>query len=405
LSFEFLYLGYNEWREINNIHNNSINKSEVSGQMKILIINWGENSCPGGINKTVRETAKNLSLMGHQVFLLQDNPYNMPERECIDGYEVIRISTLSKYLYGFNPEILFKFKKLIQTLSPQIIHTHGYHNLLSLEIVSLVRNNNFTIPVVFSPHLDVYKSTLAGKYLWNVYNLLGKSIFKNVDHIISPSNFEAENIKSSYGVKEVDISIIPHGINLIDNQKKIYHQNETCKLLYAGYLVDRKGVNHIIFSLNHLVNELNFKDVKLTIIGDGPEKSKLKKLCKNFNLDKYVVWQSFLEDEEYINEIKDSNIFLLLSNSEAYGITVAEALALGTPCIVSKKTALKEFLNEPGCFGVDYPPNPEEVAELVLEIINNNEQVGPFSDKIRTWYKVATDYEKVYQTLIKREES
>ena len=369
--------------------------------MKILIINGGENSCPGGINKTVRETAKNLSARGNQVVLLQENPYNNPEREFIDGYEVIRVkSSLRNYLYGFNLELLFKFKKLYRSLAPQIIHIHGYHALLSLEMISLIKNTDPHIPVVFSPHLDVYRSSYAGKYLWEIYNFFGKSIFKKCDHIISPSNFEASNISRNYGVDEKDITIIPHGVNLIDTQKKHLDKNKPCKLIYSGYLVKRKGVNHIIESLNYLVNVLNFKDVELTIIGDGPEKPNLKLLCKKYNLDKFVVWKSFLTDKEYVKEIKDSQLFLLLSNSEAYGITVAEALAMGTPCLVSRKTAIKEFLDEPGCFGVDYPPDPKQVAEKVLEIYDDEVQVGPFSDKIRTWDKVAHDYERVYQALL-----
>ena len=95
------------------------------------------------------------------------------------------------------------------------------------------------------------------------------------------------------------------------------------------------------------------------------------------------------------------DIFLLLSNSEAYGITVAEALALGIPCIITKITALNEFINEPGCFGVNYPPDPTEVAKMVLKIYTDDVKVGPFSDKIRTWDKVSKDYENVYLDFLK----
>ena len=90
---------------------------------------------------------------------------------------------------------------------------------------------------------------------------------------------------------------------------------------------------------------------------------------------------------------------MLLSKNENYGITVAEALALGTPVIVTKHSALREFLSEPGCFGVDYPPNPREVAELILKIVNSDVKVGPFSRKIRTWEEVVKDYEEIYSTL------
>ncbi len=117
----------------------------------------------------------------------------------------------------------------------------------------------------------------------------------------------------------------------------------------------------------------------------------------------YIVWKPFVVDRtELFKEIQNADIFLLLSKNENYGITVAEALALGTPVIVTKHSALKEFLTEPGCFGVDYPPNPKKVAELILKILNSDVRVGPFSKRIRTWDEVVKDYEKVYNLVLRR---
>ena len=152
-------------------------------------------------------------------------------------------------------------------------------------------------------------------------------------------------------------------------------------------------------SLHNLVYNFGVKDVVLTIVGDGPEKGRLLRLAEKLGINDKIEWKSFLPRKELINKIKSADVFLLLSESEAYGIIVAEALALGTPVIVTKRTALKEFLNEPGCFGVDYPPNPQEVAELILKIVNSNVKVRPFSRKIKTWDEVAKDYGKVYKHL------
>ena len=77
-------------------------------------------------------------------------------------------------------------------------------------------------------------------------------------------------------------------------------------------------------------------------------------------------------------------MLLLLSNSEAYGIVVAEAVALGTPCIVADATALHEFVAELGFFGVAYPLDPEKAARLSTQDFESTAQVGPFSGKIRT---------------------
>jgi glycosyltransferase involved in cell wall biosynthesis len=82
---------------------------------------------------------------------------------------------------------------------------------------------------------------------------------------------------------------------------------------------------------------------------------------------------------------------------ESYGLVVAESLAHGTPCIVSKTSALTEFLNEPGCFGVDYPPDDEALAKLILDVSASEVEVSNLSRKVRVWDEVAEDYVRVYR--------
>ncbi len=362
-----------------------------------------EITAPGGINKTVRELAKNLAKRSHEVIVLQSNVLNLPKEELNDGFKIIRIkSKFEKNFHEFSPEIYLYLKKHLRSINPDLIHIHGYHTLFSIEVVFALKRFKLGIPIVFSPHMDIYPSSFAGKYFWRIHDFFGKTIFKHSDYIVSPSNFEALNLVSSYGINKDKISIIPHGVNLIESKKKMKDANESCNLIYSGYLIKRKGINYILSGLNILINELDFKKVKLTIIGEGPEKSNLLKLSKKLNIDSHVIWKSFLTRKEFINEIKNSDIFLLLSNSEAFGITVAESLALGIPCIISKITALNEFMSEPGCFGVDYPPHPEEVAKMILKIYKDDVKVGPLSDKIRLWDKVSEDYEKLYLHILEQ---
>ncbi len=359
-----------------------------------------ETTAPGGINKTIRELARNLAKRSHEVIVLQSNLLNLPKEELNDGFKIIRVkSKFEKNFHEFSPELYFYLKKHLRSINPDLIHIHGYHTLFSIEVVFALKRFKLGIPIVFSPHMDIYPSSFAGKYFWRIHDFFGKTIFKHSDYIVSPSNFEALNLMRSYGIDKEKISIIPHGVNLIESKKKI-NKNESCNLIYSGYLIKRKGIDYILNSLYTLINELNFRNVKLTIIGEGPEKSNLLKLSKKLNVDNHVIWKSFLSREEFINEIKNSDIFLLLSNSEAFGITVAESLALGIPCIISKITALNEFMSEPGCFGVDYPPDPEDVAKLILKIYKADVKVGPLSDKIRVWDKVSEEYEKLYLNLL-----
>lgn len=359
-----------------------------------------EITAPGGINKTVREIAKYISMKNHYVTVLQANPFNLKNEEILDGFKVIRVgSKYENYLFGINPNIYLYLNSNLKLLNPDIIHVHGIHSLLSSEVIYAIRKLDINIPIVFSPHLDISRSTFFGKHLWNAYvQLIAKNIFKKVNHVISCSKFESQNINCMFNVNSNNISIIPHGVDTINLIKSKNCSNQI-NLTYAGYLIKRKSVHHIVNGLYSLIYEHNFKDVVLVIIGDGPEKNKIIDLVRKLDLENHVIFKSFLPRSEYINEIKHADIFLLLSESEAYGIAVAEALAQGTPCIVANNTALEEFTNEIGCYGIDYPPNPFHLSELIIKVHSQNAKIGPFSKKIRTWDKVIDDYEKMYRKL------
>ncbi len=376
-----------------------------------------ETTHPGGINMVVREIAKNISDMGHESIVLQPNPANLPDEEIYEGFKIIRISSpLDKYFYGLSWGIYQYLKNNLKDINPDVIHVNGYHTLQSIEVIHAIKRIDPSIPLIFSPHHDVSPGTFAGKHFMNIHNFFGRRAIEKCDFITSVSEFEAESTIELLNIDPEKIKVIPNGINVMDypeyigvdiskdvvsvDKSKDLNEGKTINLLYTGYLITRKGVDLLLKSLNALVHDLKVKNVILTIIGEGPENKNLLELSKNLKLDNYIEWKPFLSREKLIQKIKQSDIFMLLSRSEAYGITVAEALALGTPCIITESAALKEFSKEPGCFVVDYPPEPHEVADSILDVYKNDVTIGPFSEKIRPWNKISEDYEKLYEGML-----
>lgn len=370
--------------------------------MKILLVNYMETKAAGGINTVVRKIAKHLSERGHEITVLQGNPSNLANEEFYEGFKIIRVnSKIANYFYDLSPEIYFYLKKHLKEIDPDVIHIHGYHTLFSPEILFILKKIIKTkTPIIFTPHYDpLNHSTLAGKVFGRVYDkVFGKLVLTLPDWIVSVSNFEKNNLQRILNMP--NITVIPHGVDFIDTKKRKRKKDDCLRLLYVGYLLEYKGVQHIIEALHELVYSKSFYNVKLRIVGEGKYKRHLISYAKKLNVYEFIEWKNFLPHAETLKEMKNADIFLLLSKSEGYGIVVAEALSMGTPAIVTKGTALEEFTNEPGCFGVDYPPNPKEVAELILKIVNSDVKVGPFSRKIRTWDKVAEDYEAVYKKVL-----
>lgn len=369
--------------------------------MKVLLVNYMETTAPGGINTTVREVGGALAQEGHQVTVLQPNPQRRPREEVCEGFRIQRVDVpLGGLLYGFDVRLWGDLPALYRSITPEVVHVHGFHSLFSAQVSYLVRQIDPDVPLVFSYHLDVYRERLLARCLWNTYKLVGKKMVGWLSYVIAFSQFEAETIAREFQVPRDYMSVVPHGVPVIDTHKT-RAPGAGPRLLYAGHLLKRKNVQSIVESLDVLVHRESVHGASLTIVGAGSERASISRSIRERGLEAHVTMKPFLTSEDLAHEMKRADLFLLLSNSEAYGIVVAEALALGTPCVVADATALHEFVAEPGCFGVDYPPDAEKVARLIMEVYESEVQVGPFTDKIRTWEEVGRAYERVYSRCAK----
>jgi glycosyltransferase involved in cell wall biosynthesis len=127
----------------------------------------------------------------------------------------------------------------------------------------------------------------------------------------------------------------------------------------------------------------------------------LVQFAHDLDLDDRVDWLEGISEEQLNIEYHKAGVLVLLSSLEAYGLVVAEALKSGTPCIVAKTSALTEFTSEPGCLGVEYPPDPKEVAALIEKATTGEIKVGPLSDKLISWKQVSDRYLDIYRDAIK----
>ncbi|MGZ4901410.1 MAG: glycosyltransferase family 4 protein [Halobacteriota archaeon] len=369
--------------------------------MRLLLTNYMETTQPGGINRIVREISTELARRGHDVTVLQANPAHLPAQGMCDGVRILRVgSRVAPYLYHLHPAMWRYLRAHFTVLNPDLVHVHGYATLLPWEILRFMQARA-TCPVAYSPHYDIYShDTLGGRHLWSAFNkTLGIQSFKRAQRVICASRFESTNVQRDFAVPASRITVIPHGITRVDVGRPPDTDPDCICLLYFGWLLELKGVQYILRALHVLRHTLG-KRAMLTVVGDGPYKGALQKLAQELSVAPWVSWYSFLPEGALYATIRAADTALLLSRSENYGITVAEALGLGVPCIIAKTTALTEFLDEPGCFGIAYPPDPQDLARLIVHLKETRPPVGPLSSRIQTWDKVADQYEALYEALV-----
>jgi glycogen synthase len=370
--------------------------------MNILSINQTDITQIGGVNYSIRRVSEELAKRGHECSVISINPGNLPDEETINGVRVIRVrSQMAKYAYGLSPSVgRFLKRHLGRSLKPDIAHIHQFRSVLTLQTAHLLSVKR--LPFVFSPHYDrLGYNTLAGRYLIGFYKPFGSLAFKWAKKTVVNSEYTKGILAEDFKLDWRKVEVIPHGVNYLQvlRYRPEGAANRPINLLYVGVLTEKKGVHHLIRVLSEL-DKLG-RQAKLTIVGGGDRENELRNLAKTLHLEGRISWHKPLFGDQLRLTYKQADMLILLSRDESYGIVVAEALAAGTPCIVTKTTALTEFVVEPGCFGVEYPPNPKEVADVIVKIHDHGTRVGPFSDRIVTWDRVAASYEQLYEDLLR----
>jgi len=103
---------------------------------------------------------------------------------------------------------------------------------------------------------------------------------------------------------------------------------------------------------------------------------------------------------EILQKYADADVFVLLSEREAYSLVVAEALAAGIHCIVAKTSALTEWVDNKSCFGIEFPIKLGELAELIYAVINyaasHKNKKSLIQTKAFDWDEVSQRLELVY---------
>jgi len=126
------------------------------------------------------------------------------------------------------------------------------------------------------------------------------------------------------------------------------------QLLYVGALVKRKGVHVLIHALQHVARE--FPDLRLRIVGDGPEKQALHDLSSRLGVDEFVEFAGTLANERIPGAMQSCNVFVNPSISTVGYETVQIEAMLGGRLLVAPRTASNRMLITDGQEGLFYSP-------------------------------------------------
>ena len=258
-----------------------------------------------------------------------------------------------------------------------------------------------------------YINTIHGEevYLSKRYHttILLKILVKNSIKTITNSSGTLK-VSLENGLEKNKLEIIPFGVDTnIFRPYNVLKDKNVFQILSVGYLIERKGFEYLINSINEVLKV--HTNVKLKIVGTGPLENQIKKQIKELKLEGTVEIIGNVSEEELLDLYNSSQIFVLPSivdsqgNTEGLGVVLLEAMACKVPVIASNIGGIPDIVHDK----VNGTLVPEkDVLELTMAIdemieneefrkslaLNGYEMVkGYFS-----WEKIAKDYIDIYKT-------
>lgn len=204
------------------------------------------------------------------------------------------------------------------------------------------------------------------------------------------------------GLNKKNIVLIGNWVDLkeIEKSKKA---NRKFDVIYAGRIMKHKNVDLIVKSIYILKKQ--FPNINALIIGEGPEKEKIKQLVKELNLEKNIELQDFIPRKNLFGYMKSSKVFILSSVIEGFGIIVIEANACGLPVITvrHKRNASADLINDYDN-GFVCSLSAEEITEKTAILLENDrlrKNMSKNSIKNSKKYDIGPLVKKIQRAYIK----
>jgi len=378
--------------------------------MKIAIVCY---PTYGGSGVVATELGKHLALRGNEVHFVS---YAIPSRLSvfIDNIFYHEVEMYNYPLFEFPLYAIALASKLVEVVKfneIDIIHAHyaiphATSSYLAREIIKTELECKKDIKVVTTLHgTDITLVGLEPSFL----NTLKFSVEQS-DGVTAVSGFLKDKTKSAYNIRK-EIEVIPNFIDVnkyirTDNpdlrnvRKHIAPGNEKIITHTSNFrpLKRVQDVIRIFFEINKKVPS------KLMLIGDGPERSDCERLVRELEINEHV---KFMGKQDSIPDLLSiSDLFLLPSQSESFGLAALEAMSCSVPVISSSIGGLPE-LNLHGETGyIAEMGDIDRMAKYSIEILSDERKYKVFSRNARKRSlkfdseKIIVQYEDYYRKIL-----
>ena len=250
----------------------------------------------------------------------------------------------------------------LKNLNPSLIIAYEYSvpTLIALIYAKLFRRK-LMIWTEMTAHTD--RSLSKGQ------ELMRRLIIPNAHGFIGTSHAACDNFRRR-GVEAHKIFLAPQTFDTDQFDSLPPTSDHPPTVIYAGYLSERKGVQHLVQAFVHVIEVL--PTAQLILIGNGHAREQLEKIVDDCKLGDNVIFTGFVEPDVIPQHYARGDVFVLPSLEDTFGVVATEAIAAGLTLICSQFAGYSSHMTHEEDGLIIDPTNHNQLANAMIELLSNS---------------------------------
>lgn len=362
----------------------------------------------GGGEHRCYEICKRVVERGHEVDVLTMKIAGDTEFEDMDGIHVHHIGPkVKKIPYRTKSNFIryfFSVCRWLLTHKYDIIDAQAYSPLLSAYVGAKLSKT----PIIGT----IYDTSTNNNDQWlqspSIASRMEKILLNiHFNRAITISHATMNSLINDFGVNSKTLELVYCGVDIPKYDKVTTDKLIKDQIIFVGRLAPHKHVDHFIKVIKEI--KPDYPDLKFLIVGKGPEKENLVKLIDNLELNDCITFKQDLTDEELITQIKQSEILVLPSTREGFGMVLAEANCCNKPVLTYASGGTVDVVEDGYNGYLVQAGNIQDFKEKTIKLLedeklrktigsNGRKKVEEYFD----WENITDEYIKILENTINK---
>ncbi len=360
----------------------------------------------GGSGVVATELGKLLAEKGHEVhFITSSLPFRLNKVYCNITFHEVEVNQYSVFKYPpYDLALASKMAEVANREDLDLLHVHYAipHAICAYLAKQMVKKDLKIVTTLHGTDITVlgYDQSLADMIRFGIESsdhvtAVSDALVKQTYELLQPE----KQIETVYNFIDDRVYYKQNAIHL----KKEYKIEEDEKIIiHVSNFRKVKRVEDVIYSFQKI--QRNVKS-KLLLVGDGPEMSFVNRLVRELGLLDHVL---FLGKQDSLEELYSiSDLILLLSEKESFGLVLLEAMACGVPGIGTNAGGIPEVIHDGETGYICEVGDIETIALRAIQVLTDQELHNKMSEnatfiarELFHFNKIVSQYESIYYKLI-----